>query len=181
MLSCSLEKIARKQAGGRARLCACRALVDRGEAGPLAQAPGDRPVPGRGRLCPRLPLRPRAGRRPGTVRPAVPPGLEIYNAGLERLIRAAQTKDQIEPQGVIQLKVHGREQSLQIVLQQLSLDPSRRSQVPSGLRFRGDRAGHQPQPVRPGRALDRRSRDRPEERGADPPGAVLSRTRWPSR
>ena len=42
----------------------------------------------------------------------------IYNAGVERLIRAAQTKGQIEPQHgeAIPFKVHGREQSLRIVL-----------------------------------------------------------------
>jgi len=44
---------------------------------------------------------------------------EIYNAGVDRLIRAAQTKGQIQPQNgdVIPFKVHGREQSLRIVLQ----------------------------------------------------------------
>ena len=41
---------------------------------------------------------------------------EIYNAGLERLIKAAQSKDPIDPQGVIRLKVHGHEQVLQVVL-----------------------------------------------------------------
>ncbi len=40
----------------------------------------------------------------------------IYNGGLERLIRAAQSKDPIDPQGVIKLKVHGHEQVLQVVL-----------------------------------------------------------------
>ena len=42
---------------------------------------------------------------------------EMYNAGLERLIRAAQSKDPIDPQGVIRLKVHGHEQVLQVVLE----------------------------------------------------------------
>jgi hypothetical protein len=43
---------------------------------------------------------------------------EIYNAGVERLIRAAQTKGQIQPQNGedIPFKVHGREQSLKIIL-----------------------------------------------------------------
>src|SRR3954451_21022662 len=41
---------------------------------------------------------------------------EIYNSGLERLIRAAQSKDPIDPQGVIRLKVHGHEQVLQVAL-----------------------------------------------------------------
>jgi hypothetical protein len=45
---------------------------------------------------------------------------EIYNAGVERLIRAALTKGQIQPQNgeTIPFKVHGREQSLRIVLQE---------------------------------------------------------------
>ncbi len=44
---------------------------------------------------------------------------EIYNAGVERLIRAAMTKGQIQLQNgeAIPFKVHGREQSLRIVLQ----------------------------------------------------------------
>jgi pimeloyl-ACP methyl ester carboxylesterase len=44
---------------------------------------------------------------------------EIYNAGVDRLIRAAQTKGQIQPQNgeAIPFKIHGREQSLRIVLE----------------------------------------------------------------
>jgi hypothetical protein len=44
--------------------------------------------------------------------------MEIYNAGVDRLIRAAQTKGEIQPQNgeAIPFKVHGREQSLRIVL-----------------------------------------------------------------
>ncbi len=44
--------------------------------------------------------------------------MEIYNAGVDRLIRAAQTKGQIQPQNgeAIPFKFHGREQSLRIVL-----------------------------------------------------------------
>ncbi len=44
--------------------------------------------------------------------------MEIYNAGVDRLIRAAQTKGQIQPQAgeSIPFKIHGREQSLRIVL-----------------------------------------------------------------
>jgi hypothetical protein len=49
---------------------------------------------------------------------------EIYNAGLERLIRAAQSKDPIDPQGVIRLKVHGHEQVLQVVLRDSPWTPS---------------------------------------------------------
>ncbi len=45
---------------------------------------------------------------------------ELYNASVERLIRAALTKGQIQPQNgeAIPFKVHGREQSLRIVLQE---------------------------------------------------------------
>jgi hypothetical protein len=49
---------------------------------------------------------------------------EIYNSGLERLIRAAQSKDPIDPQGVIRLKVHGHEQVLQVVLRDSPWTPS---------------------------------------------------------
>ncbi len=48
---------------------------------------------------------------------------EIYNSGLERLIRAAQSKDPIDPQGVIRLKVHGHEQVLQVVLRDSPWSP----------------------------------------------------------
>jgi len=41
---------------------------------------------------------------------------EIYNAGLERIIRAAQAKDPIDPQGIIRLKMGNREQELQVAL-----------------------------------------------------------------
>ena len=50
---------------------------------------------------------------------------EIYNAGLERIIRAAQSKDPIDPQGVIKLKVSSRdEQVLQVVLRDSPWKPS---------------------------------------------------------
>ncbi len=57
-----------------------------------------------------------AGR--GQADPRFRTACEIYNAGVERLIRAAQTKGQIQPQNgeVIPFKVHGREQSLRIIL-----------------------------------------------------------------
>jgi pimeloyl-ACP methyl ester carboxylesterase len=44
--------------------------------------------------------------------------MEIYNAGVDRLIRAAQTKGQILPQNgeAIPFKVHGHEQSVRITL-----------------------------------------------------------------
>jgi hypothetical protein len=52
--------------------------------------------------------------------------MEIYNAGVERLIRAAQTKGQIQPQNgeAIPFKVHGREQSLRIVLRDSPWNPA---------------------------------------------------------
>jgi hypothetical protein len=49
---------------------------------------------------------------------------EIYNAGLERLIRVAQSKDPIDPQGVIRLKVHGHEQVLQVSLNDTPWTPA---------------------------------------------------------
>jgi pimeloyl-ACP methyl ester carboxylesterase len=55
-----------------------------------------------------------SGRRPSD--PRYRQACEIYNAGLERIIRAAQSKDPIDPQGVIKLKVHGHEQVLQVQL-----------------------------------------------------------------
>ena len=41
---------------------------------------------------------------------------ELYNGGLDRLIRAAQSNGRIEPDGVIRLKVHGREQVFRVFL-----------------------------------------------------------------
>ena len=51
---------------------------------------------------------------------------EIYNAGVDRLIRAAQIKGQILPQNgeAIPFKVHGREQSLRILLQNSPWSPA---------------------------------------------------------
>src|SRR5262245_10306236 len=49
---------------------------------------------------------------------------EIYNSGLERLIRTAQSKDPIDPQGVIRLKAHGHEQVLQVVLRDSPWTPA---------------------------------------------------------
>ena len=43
--------------------------------------------------------------------------MEIYNAGVDRLIRAAQTKGVIEPQNGEAIPIHGHEQSLRILLQ----------------------------------------------------------------
>ncbi len=49
---------------------------------------------------------------------------KIYNAGLERIIRAAQAKDPIDPQGAIKLKVHGHEQVLQVMLRDSPWSPA---------------------------------------------------------
>ena len=44
---------------------------------------------------------------------------DLYNGGLDRLLRAAQTSNgRIEPDGVIKLKVHGREQVFRVLLDQ---------------------------------------------------------------
>jgi hypothetical protein len=54
----------------------------------------------------------------GQADPRFRTACEIYNAGVERLIRAAQTKGQIQPHNGedIPFKVHGREESLKIIL-----------------------------------------------------------------
>ncbi len=41
---------------------------------------------------------------------------DLYNGGLDRLIRAAQSNGKIMPEGTIKLKVHGREQVLRVAL-----------------------------------------------------------------
>ncbi len=41
---------------------------------------------------------------------------ELYNGGLERLIRAAQSNGRIEPEGTVKIKVHGREQVFRVTL-----------------------------------------------------------------
>jgi pimeloyl-ACP methyl ester carboxylesterase len=41
---------------------------------------------------------------------------DLYNGGLDRLIRAAKTKDRIQPGDTIVLKIHGREQALRVNL-----------------------------------------------------------------
>ncbi len=42
---------------------------------------------------------------------------DLYNAGLDRLIRAAQSQGKIEPGGTIKLKIHGKEMNLRVNLQ----------------------------------------------------------------
>ena len=56
-----------------------------------------------------------AGRQPSDPRFRL--ACDIYNGGLDRLIRAAQSNGQIMPEGMIELKVNGRKQVLRVVLQ----------------------------------------------------------------
>jgi pimeloyl-ACP methyl ester carboxylesterase len=62
----------------------------------------------------------------GPTDPRYQLAMGIYNAGVDRLIRAAQTKGQIEPQNgeAIPFKVHGREQSLRIVIKDSPWNPA---------------------------------------------------------
>lgn len=62
------------------------------------------------------------GRRPADPRFRL--ACEIYNAGLERLIRTAQSKDPIDAQGVIKFKAHGKEHVLQVVLRDSPWTPA---------------------------------------------------------
>ncbi len=55
-----------------------------------------------------------AGRQPSDPRFRL--ACDLYNGGLDRLIRAAQSNGRIEPDGVIKLKVHGREQVFRVFL-----------------------------------------------------------------
>ena len=88
--------------------------------------------------------------------------MEIYNAGVDRLIRAAQTKGQIEPQNgeAIPFKVHGREQALRIILQSSPWHATDIHKLSARFRLRGIR--HQPRSlaVRNRRPGDRRPRYR---------------------
>ncbi len=55
-----------------------------------------------------------AGRQPSDPRFRL--ACDLYNGGLDRLIRAAQSNGRIEPDGLIKLKVHGREQVFRVFL-----------------------------------------------------------------
>src|SRR4051794_20676972 len=55
-----------------------------------------------------------AGRHPSDPRFRL--ACDLYNAGLDRLIRAAQANGRIQPGDTIRLKIHGREQALRIEL-----------------------------------------------------------------
>jgi pimeloyl-ACP methyl ester carboxylesterase len=54
---------------------------------------------------------------------------DLYNGGLDRLIRAAQSNGQIMPEGAIKLKVHGREQVLRVSLQNSPWTPADVDQI----------------------------------------------------
>ena len=89
----SLEKIARNRPDAELVYALAElSWIEGVQARPLAQGPGDRPLPRRRRLRPRLPLRPRARRGPRAVRPAVPPGLR----DLQRRPRAADPRGTVE-------------------------------------------------------------------------------------
>lgn len=68
-----------------------------------------------------------AGRQPSDPRFRL--ACELYNGGLERLIRAAQSDGKIMPEGTINLKVHGREQVLRVALQNSPWSPKDVDQV----------------------------------------------------
>lgn len=54
---------------------------------------------------------------------------ELYNGALDRLIRAAQAKGAIMPEGTIVLRVHGREQKLRVTLQKSPWTPADVDQI----------------------------------------------------
>src|SRR5262249_46403164 len=54
------------------------------------------------------------GRQPADPRYRL--AMDLYNGGLDHIIRAAQAKGRIEPGGTITLKVHGRELKLRVGL-----------------------------------------------------------------
>ena len=108
--------------------------------------------------------------------------MEIYNAGVDRLIRAAQTKGQIEPQNgeAIPFKVHGREQSLRIVLRDSPWSPADVHKILLASDFEVQRHQPRPFPVWPGRSLDRGSRDGQQARANARRRSGSIRRRWPS-
>jgi pimeloyl-ACP methyl ester carboxylesterase len=68
-----------------------------------------------------------AGRQPSDPRFRL--ACELYNGGLDRLIRAAQSNGQIMPEGTIKLKVHGKEQVLKVALEKSPWKPDDVAQV----------------------------------------------------
>jgi pimeloyl-ACP methyl ester carboxylesterase len=62
-----------------------------------------------------------AGRQPTDPRYRL--ACDLYNGGLDRLIRAAQTKGRIQPGDTIRLKIHGDEQTLRVELANSSWEP----------------------------------------------------------
>ena len=63
-----------------------------------------------------------AGRQPADPRFIL--ACHLYNGGLDRLIRAAQSSGKIVPEGAIRLKVHGREQVLRVTLRNSPWTPA---------------------------------------------------------
>lgn len=68
-----------------------------------------------------------AGREPSDPRFRL--ACELYNDGLERLIRAAQSDGKIMPEGTIELKVNGRKQVLSVALRNSPWKPSDVDQI----------------------------------------------------
>jgi pimeloyl-ACP methyl ester carboxylesterase len=68
-----------------------------------------------------------AGRRPAD--PHFRLACDLYNGGLERLLRAAQSDRRIEADGTIKLKVHGREQILRVSLKRSPWKPDDIDQI----------------------------------------------------
>lgn len=68
-----------------------------------------------------------AGRHPSDPRYRL--ACDLYNGGLDRLIRAAQSKGQITPDGTITLDVHGRKQVFRVSLQDSPWTPADVDQI----------------------------------------------------
>jgi pimeloyl-ACP methyl ester carboxylesterase len=68
-----------------------------------------------------------AGRRPSD--PHYRLACDLYNGGLERLIRAAQSDRRIEADGTIRLKVHGKQQVFRVALERSPWKPEDVDQI----------------------------------------------------
>ena len=151
----------------RARLRAGRALVARGEAARSSPpGRGARPLRRRRRLRLRVPLRPRAGRGPPALRPAVP-------ARAEPLQRRARPPD---PRGAGEPEIRPARARRQVHLQgprpraglprlprpgEVALEARGRRPAHPLLRLRGRRPAVEDVPARRRRAADRRPQERP--------------------
>ena len=67
------------------------------------------------------------GRQPSD--PRFRQACDLYNGGLDRLIRAAQSDGQIMPEGTVTLKVHGRKQVLRVSLRDSPWTPADVDQI----------------------------------------------------